>query len=153
MQVGRVDDAADLIELRALVDRYALAADTRDRAGFAGVFAPDGVMDLGGGHELTGAEELPAPLDYLDQHYLRTMHVVANHIVTLEGDAATGLVYCLAHHISRQGEELRDSAMAVRYEDRYVRTADGWRIAHRAVKVDWEEHRDALSVQAPLGDL
>jgi uncharacterized protein (TIGR02246 family) len=151
--VGRLDDAADLVELRALVDRYALAADRRDRDRFADVFAPDGVLDLGGGHQLSGAVELAAPLDYLDQHYQRTMHFVGNHVVTLDGDTASGLVYCLAHHVGAHGDGLRDSAMALRYDDRYVRTTDGWRIAHRTVEVDWEEHRDALPVQGPLSEL
>jgi hypothetical protein len=152
LHMGRIEDAADRIELRALVDRYAVAADTRDRDGFVGAFTGDGVLAVGADVELRGAQ-IAAPLDYLDAHYERTMHFVGNHDVTLAGDAAHGVVYCLAHHLSRRDGELVDTAMAARYEDDYVRTETGWRIARRAVTIDWEEDRVALSVRGPLSEL
>ncbi len=97
----RLDDTADRVELRALVDRYALAADSRDRAGFAGVFTADGVLAIGPGGGLVGPDAIPAPLDYLDAHYTHTMHFIGTHDVVLDGDTATGTVYCLAHHLWR----------------------------------------------------
>ena len=85
--MGRLDDIADRVELKDLIDRYCLAADTRDKEGFAAVFTADGVLDVG--MELRGAEQIASPLDYLDLHYLKTMHFVGNHIVDLDGDTAT----------------------------------------------------------------
>lgn len=67
----RLDHTADRVELRALVDRYAIAADSRDRAAFAGVFTADGVLAVGPGAGLVGPDAIPAPLDYLDR-YVRT---------------------------------------------------------------------------------
>ena len=149
----RLDDTADRVELRALVDRYALAADSRDRAGFAGVFTADGVLAIGPGIGLDGPDAIPAPLDYLDAHYTHTMHFVGNHDVVLDGDTATGTVYCLAHHLSARGDEMIDSCMGLRYFDRYVRTDDGWRIAHRSMNVDWQEDRPASPPAGPLGPI
>jgi uncharacterized protein (TIGR02246 family) len=150
--VGRLEDAADRVELRALVDRYAVAADTRDRDGFVGAFTGDGVLAVAAGVELRG-RQIATPLDYLDAHYERTMHFVGNHDVTVHGDTAHGIVYCIAHHLSRRDGELVDTAMAARYEDTYVRTEAGWRIARRAVTIDWEEDRAALPVRGPLSEL
>lgn len=150
--MGRLDDMADRVELRDLVDRYALAADTRDRDGFVGAFTADGVLSVGS-TELRGAKRLADPLAYLDLHYVRTMHFTGNHIVDLDGDSAEGIVYGLAHHLTKDGTELRDTAMAVRYTDTYSRTDAGWRIAHRKVDVDWEEDRAAVPVRGPLSDI
>ena len=145
----RLEAAADRVELRALVDQYAVAADTRDRARFADVFTPDAVLSLGA-RDLVGHAEIVTPLDYLDAHYGRTMHLVGNHDVTLDGDTAHGLVYCLAHHISGTGDDATDTMMAVRYVDDYVRTGSGWRIARRATHVDWlEDRRAELSRRPP----
>jgi uncharacterized protein (TIGR02246 family) len=153
MAMTRFEAVADRVELRALVDRYAVAADSRDREGFAGVFTADGVLAVGPGGGLVGPDAIPAPLDYLDAHYTHTMHLVGNHDVVLDGDTATGTVYCLAHHLSVRGGEMIDSCMGLRYFDRYVRTDDGWRIAHRSTSVDWQEDRPASPPAGPLGPI
>src|SRR5262249_1264837 len=91
-----------------------------------------------------GHDAIVTTLDYLDAHYPKSMHFVGNHDVTVEGDIARGVVYCLAHHLSSLDEGSTDTAMAIRYEDQYVRTETGWRIRHRSVNIDWEEDRPAL---------
>ena len=88
-----------------------------------------------------GRAAIVSTLDYLDAHYPRSMHFVGNHQVELAGETAKGLVYCLAHHVySRDGED-RDTLMVIRYQDEYRRTADEWRIARRALRIDWQEDR------------
>jgi len=67
--------------------------------------------------------------------YERTMHFVGNHRAEIDGDDATGITYCFAHHISGGA----DHVMAIRYVDRYRRTPGGWRIAERHLYEDWTE--------------
>jgi uncharacterized protein (TIGR02246 family) len=138
-----LEEVADRIDLRALVDAYAVAVDARDRERFVGLFLPDAVMAMGP-RELEGHEGVVKAIDMLDKHYPRSMHFVGNHDVTLDGDHATGLVYCLAHHISTRDEGSRDRFVAVHYDDRYVRTDDGWRFARRDLTIIWEEERPAM---------
>ena len=97
--MSRLEEAVDRLELRELVERYALGADTRDRDLFGGVFTEDGVLATSGGGDFIGRAAIVSTLDYLDAHYPKSMHFVGNHQVTLDGDAARGLVYCLAHHV------------------------------------------------------
>ena len=52
---------------------------------------------------------------------------------SVDGDSATGTTYCIAHHLT--GAD--DFVMHIRYEDAYVRTADGWRIAARNLRLLW----------------
>jgi hypothetical protein len=52
-------------------------------------------------------------------------------------------VYCLAHHLFTRDDESLDRFVAVHYDDRYVRTDDGWCFARRDVSIVWEEERAA----------
>jgi len=130
------------LELRDLVERYAVCADARDRAGFGAVFAPDGCLVVPGGHRCEGREAIVANLDHLDAHYPKSMHFVGNHIVTLvDADLAEGTVYCLAHHVYETEGVGRDTLMMIRYYDRYRRRSGSWQIEERRLDIDWQEDR------------
>jgi ketosteroid isomerase-like protein len=58
-------------------------------------------------------------------------HFVSNHIVNVDGDEATGLAYVDARYAS--GSE--SSMIAGRYDERYRRTPDGWRISETILVV------------------
>ena len=49
--------------------------------------------------------------------------------------------YCLAHHLYRSGDGMRDSAITLRYRDAYRREDDRWRIARRELIVDIVDDR------------
>jgi hypothetical protein len=150
--MSRLEDAADRVELRALVDRYGVAADSRDRERFGGVFTQNGVLSMGS-TELQGRDVIPSILDYLDAHYPRSMHFMGNHDVVLDGDRAQGTVYCRAHHLTRRGEDASSTVMTIRYVDDYVRTGEGWLIAHRTLNFDWEEERPVFpELRPPLDE-
>ncbi|MCP9951452.1 nuclear transport factor 2 family protein [Actinomadura madurae] len=133
----------DRLELRALVDDYSLAVDTGDREWFARLFTPDGVIrgfqndDSEPGMYHAGYQELLTALDPIVASFSATMHVMANHSCTVDGDVGTGVVYGLAHHLSGDNEELTDTLRLIRYDDRYVRGGNGWRFARRDVRLQW----------------
>ena len=138
------DEVADRIELRALVDAYATALDTRDSDGLVALFTPDahfGIYEPGRSdpsHAFNGAAELATLMEML-RVYGDTMHLMANHTVTIDGDGAAGEVYCLAHHLTDKDGETVDLVMTIRYRDRYARTSAGWRLARREVVRFWNE--------------
>jgi uncharacterized protein (TIGR02246 family) len=139
--MGRLEEAADRGELRALVESYAFAADRRDHAGFAGVFTVDGVIATGKDRRFQGRDAIAALVDHLEANYQKTMHFVGNHGVQLHGDHATGLTYCLAHHVYERDGVKRDTLMVIRYHDKYVRSQKGWEIEERTLDIDWTEDR------------
>jgi hypothetical protein len=143
------EDISARLELRALVDAYALAIDRRDPGAFADVFEADGELrifepDAQYAFQVSaGREQIAAVVGMLDV-YVDTQHLMANHVVMLDGDAAQGVVYCLARHILPEGPE--DLLMVIEYRDRYVRNDGEWRIAIRDCHVKWTE-RSAASKQ------
>jgi SnoaL-like domain len=143
-----VDDVGDQIELRALVDRYAIAIDRRDKATLRRLFVPDGGIDV----HLAGRPEPVARLrgdagmgDLVDalEIYRDTMHLVANFVATVDGDNATAVTYCVAHHLYVEGGESIDERLYVVYDDRFIRTADGWRFTVRGIQRRWTESQPA----------
>ena len=100
-------------QVQHLNDRYAVsdiliafarAVDTRDWAGYADLFAEDGVLTLPfpgpdgspAGH--TGRDGLAEYVEGGLGGFKATHHLSANHQVTLSGDTATTFSYCQCVH-------------------------------------------------------
>ncbi len=87
----------------------------------------------------TGHDEL-GRIPALITRYARTFHLVGNHLYDIQGDEATGEVYCSAHHLTSGPNGDTDYVMLIRYQDRYRRDPEGqWLISDRGVVVDWNE--------------
>jgi hypothetical protein len=141
----------DRLALRDLVEAYAFRVDSDDPASAAELFAPEGalrIFDAGQAEpvrERIGREAIATAMGGLSR-YDRTLHVVANQAVEIDGDTATGHTYCLAHHLRDvEGPDgvtaPFDYVMHIRYLDRYVRLDEGWRIAQRHLQVEFTEDR------------
>jgi hypothetical protein len=77
--------------------------------------------------------------------YEKTQHLVANQLVEIDGDRASGETYCTAHHIYRVDGAPMNLTMFIRYQDRWLREGGRWWFEQRRLFVDWER-------RAPLGD-
>ncbi|OBB17670.1 hypothetical protein A5761_09960 [Mycolicibacterium setense] len=133
------------VELRALIDEYALASDSQDIERFGSLFTEDAefVTTPPGQAEkvtLVGRDQVklsPGGNSLFEQ----TFHGVHNHIVDVQGDHATGITYCTARHLLRNKEDdsLEVILAPIRYHDNYVRTVDGWKISRRELEWTWIE--------------
>jgi hypothetical protein len=71
-------------------------------------------------------------------------HVITNHIIRLDGDRATGKLYCMAFQLS----EIPKSPMRygcqvgyITYHDRYVRGGElDWQFENRRIDVQFLQH-------------
>lgn len=63
-------------------------------------------------------------------------------ITTLAETEATGVAYCMAHHI-RFDENGKQSNMVafIRYDDKYVKQDGKWLFAERYLTINWVENR------------
>jgi len=129
----------DEAEIRGLSLRYAQAVDRRDADALTALFTPDGALE-GSGVVSRGREQIGKIPPMMKRRYDKTYHTLFNQFVAVDGDAATGEVYSMAHHLNRQEDgRTCDLVMAITYRDRYVRTADGWRFAHRGIELQWKQ--------------
>jgi hypothetical protein len=121
----------------ALTSRYCWALDRLDRDALAQVFLADAVAELGARCEGFEAiwERVRGALSGLDG----SQHVVGSHVVEVDGDEARSRCYLIAQHIRRAAEGGPHWVVGGMYEDRVVRTPDGWRIAHRVLTPLWTD--------------
>jgi hypothetical protein len=134
----------DIVGLNQLVCRYAAAVDACDVTLFQSVFTPD--ARLRSYHpdsdepfaDLTGHEQLATIPDTMRGMYRATTHMMANHLVDVDGDEGTGTVLCTARHL----EGVTSINVIIRYVDRYIRHQGEWRIADRQIRFLWSERHE-----------
>ena len=95
-------------------------------------------------HELHSREALAPVFADLNKYNATTHFVEQSTIFTLTSDRATGEAYCLAHHVTVDGEKLRLMLASLRYLDTFVKLNGAWLFSERLLYVDWTEER-ALS--------
>jgi hypothetical protein len=144
--------AADLVELRQLVDAYADAVDRLDDIEFPALFTGRAVLlvqtDDGpienqwSGAGVTGSFDLLRP-------YNRTFHHVGGAVFERTDERASGRVACLAHHYQKTANGPVDLVMMIKYHDKYSKHDGSWRIEERRVAVQWTELHPAHPARRP----
>jgi 3-phenylpropionate/cinnamic acid dioxygenase small subunit len=142
MSDDAVRELVDRAAIRDLLLRYAHGVDRRDLDAVAACFTADASYkgSLGEGSIEVALRALRERMG----QYSSTMHLVANQLVSIDGDRADSETYAIAYHQLAEGEERRSLAVGVRYLDRLVRRADGWRICHREVKLEWQRYDELV---------
>jgi hypothetical protein len=138
--LARMSDRDEIIDLAV---RYTWALDTKDIEDLRNVFLSDATALLRG-VECNGVDEIMARIGGAVLRLDRTQHLVGNHQVTVEGDAGTHRCHLQSQHV-REGTGGGDNfIVGGYYEDRVVRTPEGWRIAHRLMQQTWSEGNPAV---------
>jgi hypothetical protein len=137
---------ADRLELQQLVIDYANAIDLRQWDRLDRVFTPDAYIDyrvMGG---IDGKyPQVKAWLAGALANFPAYMHLTGNFSCEIAGDSATGLTACFNPMAvpSPTGGDPDVMFLGLWYEDRYVRTPAGWRIAQRVEKKCYEYNMPA----------
>lgn len=141
-------EAADRLAIRELVEAYADCADRRDAAGQMALFTEDthfvvhmDAKDSVPTQELHGRASLAPVFAALNQYDATTHFIGQSTIESLEGDRATGGVYCLAHHVTRNEKGARIMIASLRYRDTMVKQRGTWLFSERVLLVDWVDER------------
>jgi ketosteroid isomerase-like protein len=130
-----LEEAADRLAIRELVDAYARCADRRDANGQMALFTEDTAFHVfmdGQSPEPTyilhGRAALAPVFADLNQ-YRATTHFNGQSNVRLDGDHATGESYCIAHRLTVDGEERTLMLASIRYLDHFVKQDVTWLFA------------------------
>jgi hypothetical protein len=138
---------SDRLAIRELVDAYAYCADRRDATGQMALFTEDTdflvYMDSHSPaptQHFRGRAALAPVFDELNT-YVTTMHFNGQSTVVLDGDHASGVTYCLAHHVKVERSVRTLMVAAIRYLDSFVKQDGAWFFSQRKLMVDWTETR------------
>jgi len=140
-------EAADRLAIRELVESYAHCADRRDAAGQMALFTADThfVVYMNTKDppsiELRSREALAPVFAELNKYDATTHFVGQSTIFTLTGNRGTGETYCLAHHVTIDGDKRSLMLASLRYLDTFVKAEGAWLFAERLLYVDWLEQR------------
>src|SRR5258706_1359174 len=135
-------EAADRLAIRELVEAYAHCADRRDVKAQMSLFTADthfvvymNAKDPTPSQELHSREALAPVFAELNKYDATTDFVGPSTIFTLNGSRAIGETYCLAHHVTVDGEKRRLMLASLRYHDTFVKMDSSWLFAERRLYV------------------
>jgi hypothetical protein len=132
--VQRLLDEKQIIDV---INAYTTALDTRDWDLLKSCFTPDGDADFG---NISGVGALDTPQAVVDlcrgalENLQATQHLQGNYWVQVDGDTATAGCYLQANHFQEGAPGGSVFTVWGTYVDRFVRTADGWKIKHRDLR-------------------
>ena len=128
------DLTADRDAIRHLLARYTYNGDRGRIEELAACFCEDGILEYPG-NCATGPRAVAAVLSQ-DRNeggpaptFVR--HHITNPLIETDGDIATARSYFTV--VSDSGPDHSGT-----YNDRLVRTANGWLFSHRLVRIDWQ---------------
>ena len=122
--------------MRALLQRYARAADRRDVDGLAALFHPDATVE--------GARGLQTRDEWLEtmrgpRAFPTSMHVIGDPLITYEegGDHAVLDTYAVVYQLGDPAAGQGDLTLGINYVDDVVLADGRWAIARRRSVTVW----------------
>jgi len=137
-----VHELADRIEIQDTITRYSTALDVPGRRWdeWDRCFAPDAIIeDLAGPGSRMGRDEMREFFSKNDAVRLTTQHLLANFVISVDGDTATARTegsYASLNRTDTPGRA-RLNRSGYWYEDHLVRLDEGWRIKWRKFHSRW----------------
>jgi len=146
----------DHTEITRRVYEYAYGIDTRDWALYRSIFADEITTDFssynGNPAAAMTADAWVDGVKILFTGLDATQHSMSNPLVDLDGDRARCRMYMQAEHFFLNAEGSRDFAIGGYYDDRLVRTSEGWKIEAVTLNVLWSRgNRHIMELAARLG--
>ncbi len=129
---------SDQQEIIDVTIAYTWALDTKNIDELRNVFLPDATAMLRG-VPCEGVEAIIARIGGSVLRLDRSQHLIGNHQVRIDGDTATCRCQLQSQHVLYGTEGGENYIVGGHYEDQLVRTAHGWRIAHRTMTQTWTE--------------
>jgi ketosteroid isomerase-like protein len=127
---ARLDRVETQLALHRLAHNYCVGADHRDLARWASVWTPDAVWETGPDRIFTGIDAIRGAVQEQWATFPIMQHASANHVVEVDGDAATGRSDVV---VLVQLADRRWNVGGGTYIDEYRRDGEAWRIARRQV--------------------
>lgn len=133
------DGASDRLAVSEVLDDYARGIDSKDWDLVVSCFTSDAILDY---TAFSGPAGTPGQVvEWIAAsvtNFAMTQHHITNRHITLDGDEAV----CVSELFAPMGMVSGEGKMTMlftggAYNDRFVRTADGWKISCRTFERAW----------------
>ena len=135
----------DAAAIRQVVERVFHALDSRELHLLETVFAPEARFSLEGGARVIDGREAILMTMGGPRPFSASTHWIANHRAEIDGDKAKARTFAVAVLVEADGGRTR--MRGLEYDDHFVRATDGWRIALRQHKANWQIDGAAVNVK------
>jgi hypothetical protein len=136
-------------ELKELVDTFSNLADEKNIPGQMPLFTPDTTVKVYMGDQLlfdiSGTEQLEEVFTGFTANVKRSYHMNGQHVVNVDGNSATGILYCQVKLVSEEDGKEFITDHSIRYDDEYVRQNGTWLIKTRISRFSINDKRTLQS--------
>ncbi len=143
-----IKELADRASLKELVDSVSILADQKDFHTQVQLFAENAMSETFAGGtsilKLQGRKEMAAAFSDFLKNFETVYHFNGQQIVTINGDKATGMCYCLVTLIGNENGKKMKTTIGAIYQDDYIRENNRWLIAKRIGNFDWQEKQELI---------
>ncbi len=128
-----MSELQDRHDVGQVIIRYATSVDQRDLDRYATCFTEDVEVSGFGGGPFGDRDSYVAWVTEALSAFAETHHQITNQVIDVDGDTAHMRSYVQATHVMGSDAGRLLILWGI-YDDRLVRTADGWRITHHRLE-------------------
>jgi hypothetical protein len=136
-------EITDRIAIKELVDTFSILADQKETDKQRFLFTEDATsetfVDGKSVSKLTGRKQLGDAFGNFLKNFETVYHMNGQLSLTMNGDKASGISYCMVTLIGVEGGKKMKTAIGVYYNDEYVKQDGHWLIAKRKATFAWQD--------------
>ena len=144
-RVPRPQEVADRLAIQEVLAKHSRGVDRADAVVLKSAYWPDATVAYGAfnGNAHEFCEMLPGAI----RAYARTQHVISNTCIEFRDDRALAETYVTAfHYRTNPGGDDSEMTYLGRYLDTLHKRDGVWKLLHRQVVMDWNQHVRATAV-------
>lgn len=138
-----IKEVQDRISLKQLIDQVSILGDQKDFQAQVQLFSENAISEtISDGKtilKLKGRKEMTAAFDDFLENFETVYHFNGQQQLVINGDKATGTVYCLITLIGIENDQKMKTTIGAIYKDDYIREGNAWLIDKRTGYFEWQE--------------
>lgn len=142
----RIAEMENKTALRELVDKFSIMADKKLGKEQAFLFTENATVETYIDNQLVtklaGRDQIGNTFDSFLKSLETVYHINGQHAVTINGNKATGVLYCSVALIGNQNGKKYKTLMLVQYDDEYAQENNLWLIAKRVSHFVYQERTE-----------
>jgi hypothetical protein len=142
----KINEIEDRMAIKNLVDTFSILADQKDIQKQVLLFTENAtvtsIVQGKTGTPLIGRKQIGDAFAAYLNLFETVYHINGQQTVTLNGDNASGISYCLVTLIGLENGKKMKTTSGVYYHDEYIKQNDHWLIAKRTSTFAWQEKNE-----------